>query len=132
MWDFWEGLCKFLSHPTVLMVLKLLLAAWIGERFDAMNRDRKARDKTAAEAVEEGIAHPDRPHTAKDVYANSRIGKSVDFNAALDIVSPLFGRSFDRDPVEPKIVKRVSKGRKVLNGLLKVLPLVSRIWLPGV
>ena len=111
---FWDGLMKLLEHPTILAAVKTLLALWVAERMEFLARERRAHDLKAAEAIETGTAlgHA-APHHAKKVMRESAEGQSVEFNSALDLVSPL---------LEP----RVSTKRKIGRFLLKCLPLVSR------
>jgi len=92
----------------------MAIAAWIGERFEALSRENRALLKRMASGIEWGCRHPQMPHAGKEVIANSPEGQSVALNSALDAVSPLQNE------------QRVSRLKKILNVAMHVIPLLSR------
>lgn len=118
---FWEGLTNLLSHPTVLAAVKTLLALWVAERMEFLARERRAHDRKTAEAIETGTELGSAaPRHAKDVMKGSAVGRSIEFNMALDAVSPMLDGT-----------KRVSKGKKVWGFIKKCLPFAGRLILRG-
>jgi len=113
---FWDGLMKLLEHPTVLAILKIVITAWVAERMEFLARERRVHDATSAKAIDTGTElGSDAPGHAKKVMKASPVGRSVEFNAVLDRVSPLLDGT-----------KRVSKKKKVWSFLKKCLPFAGR------
>lgn len=111
----WKALTKFVEMVLENEAVRIFIGLWIAERFQALASERNRIAKKTGKAIDYGEQHPGDPHAAKSIMGDSREGRSVEFNSALDAVSPLlFGK------------KRVSTKKKIWRGFLKVLPIISR------
>jgi hypothetical protein len=103
---------EFLSSNWPYIVVALV---YIAERAQYLSADKAniiRKLVTVIRGKDIGVVAPDNSAT-KDAMIDAGLYHSPDIDAALDVV-------------KPEVTPRVSKGKRFLNGFLKVLPVVTR------